>query len=152
MIVYVDSSVVVRSYLVDEPDHPQVRALFDDPQLTTITGSWTRVEVTGSLVRAARAHRGDEESLLELFERDLDPATGELSVIDANQAEIEGIALEIVRRTGIRSPGIRSRDAWHLACASLTLAELAEPGEERAFATRDDQQAAVARELGFTVL
>ena len=147
MIVYVDSSVVVRSYLVDEPDHPQVRALFDDPQLTTITGSWTRVEVTGSLVRAARAHRGDEESLLELFERDLDPATGELSVIDANQAEIEGIALEIVRRTGIRS-----MDAWHLACARLTLAELAEPGEERAFATRDDQQAAVARELGFTVL
>lgn len=43
-------------------------------------------------------------------------------------------------------------DAWHLACASLAAEELAEPGEERGFATRDTEQAAVARELGFTTV
>jgi hypothetical protein len=39
-----------------------------------------------------------------------------------------------------------------IACASIAFDELAEPGEVRAFATRDAEQAAVARLLGFTVL
>lgn len=41
-------------------------------------------------------------------------------------------------------------DAWHLATASLTLPSLAETGEELAFASRDQDQAAVAELLGFT--
>lgn len=147
MIVYFDSSVVVRAYLADEIDHAEVRALFADPARTAITGSWTVIEVTGSLVRAATAHRGDRQGLLAAFVRDIDPVAGVLTVIDAEQAEIERIALELVR-----SSGIRSLDAWHLACARLALDELAEPGEERGFATRDTEQAAVARDMGFAIL
>lgn len=147
MIVYADSSVVVRSYLADESDHAEVRMLLNDPELTVITGSWTLIEVTGSLVRAANAHRGDKEGLLASFERDINAATGSIAVVNAEQAEIERIALELVR-----SGGLRSTDAWHLACASLAFDELAEPGEERGFATRDAEQAAVAREMGFTTL
>jgi uncharacterized protein len=147
MIVYLDSSVVVRSYLIDEADHLDVRALIADPAVTAITGSWTRVEVTSALVRASRAHRGDEALLLELFQRDVDPATGSLTVVDVSQAYIEGLAVAIVR-----SSAVRSLDAWHLACARLALDELAEPGEERGFATRDAEQAAVAKQMGFAIL
>ncbi|HEU4849235.1 MAG TPA: hypothetical protein VFS93_02375 [Terrimesophilobacter sp.] len=43
-------------------------------------------------------------------------------------------------------------DAWHLACARLALDELSEPGEERGFATRNAEQAAVARDMGFAAL
>ena len=146
MIAYVDSSFLVRSYLVDETDHAQVRAMLVDPAITAITGSWTRVEVTGSIVRAARAHRGDEQALLELFREDTEGERAPLTVVDVMQAEVELVALGIVRRTGIRS-----MDAWHLACASLALPALAEPGEELGFATRDAEQAAVAREFGYTV-
>lgn len=147
MIVYVDSSVVIRAYLADEVDHGEVRDLLSDPRHTLITGSWTSIEITGSLMRAATAHRGDREELLTAFRRDIDPATGILTIIDAEQAEIERIALDLVR-----SSGIRAMDAWHLACARLAFDELAEPGEELGFATRDSEQAAVARDLGFAIL
>jgi predicted nucleic acid-binding protein len=147
MIAYLDSSVVVRSYLLDEADHVAARAMMNDSTMTLITGSWTRIEVTGALVRAARAHRGDEDALAELFERDMDPSTGALTVVDVNQADIEGLAMAIVRSTGIRS-----LDAWHLACARIALDQLAEPGEEVGFATRDAEQAAIAREMGFATL
>ena len=147
MIVYLDSSAIVRAYLPDEVEHARVRALIDDPETATITGSWSRVEVSSALVRAARAHRGDESALLAVFDDDVSPSRGGLVVVDAEQSEVELVALGIVRRSGIRS-----LDAWHLACAALAFEELAEPGEERVFATRDDAQAAVARELGFNLL
>lgn len=147
MIVYLDSSVVVRGYLPDEVDHAEVRKLLESPSYTTITGSWTRIEVTGALVRAGTAYRGDRESLLAAFANDISELSGTLTVVDGEQAEIERIALELVRSTGIRS-----MDAWHLACARLALDELGEPGEERGFATRDEEQAAVAREMGFAIV
>lgn len=50
----------------------------------------------------------------------------------------------------MREHAIRARDAWHLAVASLTLAGLGKPGEEVAFASRDEAQNAVATLLGFT--
>jgi predicted nucleic acid-binding protein len=147
MIVYVDSSVIVRALLPDEVDHAPARALLDEDGLTRITGSWSVIEVTGALVRAVRASRGDEAALFAGYRAELDPSTGSLTVVDATQAEVEAIALELVRRTGIRS-----LDAWHLACAQLAFDDLAEPGEQRGFATRDDQQAALARELGFATI
>ena len=54
MIVYVDSSVLARAYLMDEPDHADAVALLEDADVALITGSWTRVEVSRALVRAAR--------------------------------------------------------------------------------------------------
>lgn len=147
MIVYLDSSYIVCGYLADEADHVQVRQLLRNPDHTTITGSWSRIEVTGALIRAATAHRGDREALLAAFEEDVSEVSGTLTVVDAEQAEIERIALDLVRTSGIRST-----DAWHLACAHLALDELGEPGEERGFATRDAAQAAVARDLGLLVL
>lgn len=147
MITYLDSSVIVRAYLPDEPDHDFVRTLLESADDAVITGSLSRLEVTGALVRAARANRGDESRLLDRFAADVHPVHGGLAIVDAHPAEIELVALSIVRRFGIRA-----MDAWHLACASLAFDDLAEPGEQRLFATRDERQAEAARDLGFGIL
>ncbi len=93
---------------------------------------------------AGLAARGDEALLLAALDADLDARSGVVVTIDAHQAEVERIALDLVR-----SSGIRSMDAWHLACAMLAFDELAEPGERLVFATRDAEQLTVARRLGW---
>ena len=143
MIVYVDSSVLARAYLVDEPRHEDALGLLDDADVGLITGTWTRVEVSGALVRAARAGRGNEGDLLALLDADLGPE-GPVTVVSAPQERVEEQALMLVRQHAIRA-----MDAWHLATAALTVPTLAEPGEEIAFASRDDAQARVAAVLGF---
>lgn len=64
MIAYLDSSVLARAYLADEDGHGQATALLADPDIATVTGTWTRIEVSGALVRAARAGRADEKVCL----------------------------------------------------------------------------------------
>ncbi len=147
MIAYLDSSAVVRAYLTDEAGSGASRALIHDPSVTTVTGSWTRIEATSAFVRAARTRRFVFAELEAALLRDTDPVNGTLFVIDANQAEIELIALKVVREQGLRA-----MDAWQLACAHLTFTALAEPNEELAFVTRDAEQARVARDWGYTIL
>lgn len=146
MIAYVDSSVLGRAYLPDEYGHAEARGLLEGSDLALVTGTWTRIEVSGTLVGAGRHGRGDVRALLRQLDADLGPA-GRVSLLSAPQAEIEEGALELVRRHGVRS-----LDAWHLALARLTLRDLAGAGEPVAFATRDAAQATVARELGFEPL
>ncbi len=141
MIAYLDSSVLARAYLVDEDGHQGAAELLADPQIATVTGTWTRIEVSGALVRAARAGRGDEKGLLALLDADL---AGPVIVLGAPPDEVEQHALDLVRRHAIQA-----MDAWHLAVATITVQPLLEPGEQRAFASRDEAQRAVAQELGF---
>ena len=148
MIAYLDSSVLVRAYLVDESGHEEVRLLLEDPGVAAVTGSWTRVEVSGALVRAVRsggraAASVDLEGLLESLDQDLG-AAGPVTLLAAPQAKVEQEALRLVR-----AHGLRAMDAWHLAVANLTVPPLLEPGEEMAFASRDEDQRAVAEALGF---
>lgn len=142
MIVYVDSSVLVRAYLNDEDGHEDAVALLDDPELALVTGTWTRSEVSGALVRAARGGRGQEIGLLTLLDADLSHE-GPVTVVAAAQEEIERRALDLVR-----TYAIRAMDAWHLATAIVIAPSLAEPGEEVGFSTRDRAQADVAVALG----
>ena len=146
MIVYLDSSVLARAYLVDEPGHEQATALLADLEIGLVTGTWTRIEVSGALVRAARAGRGDEAGLLELLDGDLG-ADGPVTVVAADQNEVEERALHLVREHALRV-----MDAWHLAMAVLTLPSLAEPGEDVGFATRDEAQSSVAVSLGLRLV
>jgi predicted nucleic acid-binding protein len=146
VIAYLDSSLLVRSYLHDEDGHEQALALLEDPDITRVTGSWTRIEVSGALIRAARAGRSetDEQGLLATLTADLDDE-GRVTELTASQENVEERALELVREHALRA-----LDAWHLAVAALTVPALAKPErEEIAFASRDDEQAAVAEELGF---
>jgi predicted nucleic acid-binding protein len=144
VIAYLDSSVLARAYLVDEDGHQQAAALLADPKIATVTGTWTRIVVSGALVRAARAGRGDEKGLLALLDADL---AGPVIVLGAPQDEIELHALELVRRRALRA-----MDAWHLAVAAHVVPPLLEPGEPKAFASRDEAQREIAEELGFIAL
>jgi predicted nucleic acid-binding protein len=142
VIVYLDSSVLARAYLADESGHADAVAMLEDPDLGLITGTWSRIEVSGALVRAARAGRGHEKGLLSLLDADL-ATDGPVTVIAADREEVEAQALQLVREHAIRA-----MDAWHLATAKLVLPSLVEPGEEVGFATRDQAQSVVAAALG----
>jgi uncharacterized protein len=147
VIVYLDSSVLARSYLDDEHGHKEAVALLENPDMKRVTGKWTRIEVSGALLRAARSGRNeaDEHSLLTILDVDLG-AKGRVTELAASQADVEQKALEIVREHALRT-----LDAWHLAVASLTVPALAaSEQEEIGFASRDEEQAAVAEGLGFT--
>ena len=142
MIVYLDSSLLVRAYLADEVGHEDTVEMLGNPDVGFITGTWTRIEVSGALVRAARIGRGDETGLLDLLDADLSP-DGSVTVVYARQQDVEVEALRLVR-----THGVRAMDAWHLATAMLTGPSLLEPNEELCFATYDEAQAEVARVLG----
>ncbi|MFN0092241.1 MAG: type II toxin-antitoxin system VapC family toxin [Acidimicrobiales bacterium] len=144
MIAYVDSSTLARAYLVDEPGHEHAAALLTNADVALVTGTWTRIEVSGALVRAARAGRRpvDPGPLLALLDADVGP-DGPVTVLAADQQAVETAALGLVR-----AHGIRARDVWHLAVARLTLPALAEPGEALAFLTGDGAQRDVAHSLG----
>jgi uncharacterized protein len=146
VIVYLDSSVLARSYLDDERGHKDAVALLEDPDITRVTGKWTRIEVSGAVLRAARSgrHDTDEKGLLAVLDADLG-AKGRVTELTAPEADVEEKALELVREHALRT-----LDAWHLAVASLTTPVLARPEkEEIAFASRGDDQATVAERLGF---
>ena len=147
MIVYLDSSVLARSYLDDEHGHREAVALLENPEMKHVTGKWTRIEVSGALIRAARSGRNkaDEHDLLTMLDVDLG-AKGRVAELAASHANVEQRALALVR-----DHALRTLDAWHLAVASLTVPALAAPEQEQiGFASRDDDQAAVAEGLGFT--
>lgn len=146
MIVYLDSSVLARAYLADEPGHHEAERLLANPDLGLITGTWTRIEVSGALVRAAQSGRGDETGLLSLLDADLS-TDGPVAVVATPQDEVETHALRLVRNYAIRA-----MDAWHLAVATLVAPSLLEPGEEAGFATRDEAQSAVAATLGLRTI
>jgi predicted nucleic acid-binding protein len=146
VIVYLDSSVLARSYLADEDGHQQATALLEDPEVVAVTGKWTRIEVSGALLRAARTGRNgtSEQHLLALLDADL-AENGRVSELTAPQAEVERKTLELVRQHALRT-----LDTWHLALASLTVPALAAPKKEAiAFASRNANQTAVAERLGF---
>jgi predicted nucleic acid-binding protein len=131
-------------YLADEEGHEQAAALLADSQTATVTGTWTRIDVSAAaLIRAARSGRADVGGLLALLDADLG-IDGPVAVLSAPQDDVEERALALVREHALRA-----MDAWHLATAVLNVPGLAEPGEPIAFASRDEEQAAVAELLGF---
>lgn len=144
MIAYLDSSVLARAYLADEDGHEAAAALISNPDIATVTGTWSAIEVSGALVRAARTGRSQAKGLLDVLDADL---AGPVVVLAAPQQEVEEDALELVRRDGLRA-----MDAWHLAVAGLTVPPLLDDGEQAAFATRDDAQRRVAERMGFTAI
>jgi predicted nucleic acid-binding protein len=143
VIVYLDSSVLARAYLADEDGHEDAQALLSDPEIATVTGTWTRIEVSGALIRASRTRRANAEKLLALLDADLS-SEGAVTMLAVTQERVEERALGLVREYALRA-----LDAWHLAVAELTVPALAEKGEEIGFASRDEAQATVAEQLGF---
>ena len=144
-IAYVDSSVVVRYYLPNDPHHAEAVALIDEIDSAAVTGTWTLIEASGALVRACRNARIKPGPILARL--DLDMTEGPITLLSEPQDDVERIAIDIVR-----TEGIRAMDAWHIAVALLALPELAGPGDTPVFVTRDADQALAAQRRGLTVM
>jgi predicted nucleic acid-binding protein len=144
VLIYVDSSVLARAYLPDEEGHEAAnQMLIGDDAL--VTSTWTLVEVTSALTRAARGGRADLDSLLAAFESDT-AVDGPVTLLRPDQATVEARATAIVRQYALRS-----LDALHVAVAELAAMPLAAP-EDCGFASRDNAQSEVAAKLGFIVV
>lgn len=143
MLVYLDSSVLARAYLPDEVDHKLAVELLTGAE-PLVTSSWTVVEVTSALVRAARGHRVDDlQPVLDLLAADVGE-DGPVTLLRPDTAAAEQRATELVR-----AHPLRSLDALHLAVAELAAVPLLDEGTCLGFAGRDDAQRAAAETLGF---
>jgi uncharacterized protein len=147
VIAYVDSSLLTRAYIPDEDGHEAARQLLDRPDMAFVTARLTRIEVSGALVRAARAGRDvREDRALATLDEDL-AARGRVAEVDPPVPTVEERALTLVR-----AHGLRALDAWHLAIAAIVLPQLADKGEPVGFASCDGGQATVAESLGFAAV
>ncbi|WP_433166241.1 type II toxin-antitoxin system VapC family toxin [Kribbella sp. CA-247076] len=135
--------MLARAYLPDEADHEVANQLLIGED-ALVTSTWTLVEVTSALTRAARSGRADLDSLLAAFESDT-AVDGPITLLRPEQTAVEARATEIVRQYALRS-----LDALHLAVAELAAMPLAAP-EDCGFASRDKAQADAAGKLGFVV-
>jgi predicted nucleic acid-binding protein len=148
VIAYVDSSLIARAYFLDEDGSEEAQRLLADRRLAKYTGRWTRIEVSGAIVRAARAGRlAEPVRSLARLDADLRHGTGRIRVIAGDDAEVEARALAIAREHGLRA-----LDALHVALASIAIPKLADKGEPIGFASRDGDQATVAESLGFAAV
>lgn len=146
MLVYLDSSVLARAYLRDEPGYVEAAAFLEGDDFL-VTCTLTIIEVTSALVRADKANRvADLDQVMCAFNDDIGP-DGPVTTIGAEQSLIENTALTIVRQFGIRT-----LDALHLAVADLSARQLAGDEETVAFASRDEDQRTAAEALGFALV
>ncbi len=144
-VAYVDSSIVVRHYLPDEPGQPGASAVIEDPDIAIVTATLTRIEVSGALVRAARGHRiASIQGALDRLDEDFDQ--GLITMVSADEAEVHKIALDIVR-----NHGLRALDAIHVATALIVLPSITDETDETMFVGRDHAQSKAAEELGLTL-
>ncbi len=141
-VIYADTSVLVRAYLVDEPDHELLRYRLLEADEPVVTSELTRVELASAVMAAARQGRlGQPEVVLNRFDADC-ADDGPVALLRLDPVPVLQLARELVR-----GHLVRTLDAIHLAVARTTAAELA-AGEPLIVVTRDDRQAEVARALG----
>jgi predicted nucleic acid-binding protein len=141
-LIYVDTSALVRAYLVDESDHEPLRYRLLEADEPVVTSELTRVELASAVMAAARQGRlARPEVVLNRFDTDC-ADDGPVALLRLDPAPVLQLARELVR-----GHSIRTLDAIHLAVARTTAAELAAE-EPLIMVTRDDRQAEVARALG----
>jgi predicted nucleic acid-binding protein len=136
MIVYLDSSVVLRP-LLDQPGKLQGWGKWESAYSSELLG----VECRRALDRLRLLALYDDKQLAQAMER--------LGRIERTIKRIR-ITKSIVQAASSTMPTIiRTLDAFHLASA---IAMRDRRGVELLFATHDTQQATAARALGFTCL
>ena len=141
-VLFADTSALARVYLEDEPDARTLRTLLLDSDEAVVVSELVRVELARSAKGAERAGRLTSAAMmLDLVDDDLD---GPITVVDLDPPEILPSARELVleHRLG-------TLDAIHLAVA----VDFRDTGpDEVVFVTRDADQAAAAKALGFQLL
>ncbi|HVK21943.1 MAG TPA: type II toxin-antitoxin system VapC family toxin [Actinokineospora sp.] len=145
-LLYADTSVVVRAYLPDEPDHAELANLLFDSANPVLTSELTRVEFASAIIAAGRSGRlSCPEAYLDRFDDDCED-DGPFTLVELDSAVILPIA-----RTTVCQYRLRTLDAIHLAVLATDCVAFA-GGEPVALVTRDHDQADVARKLGIAVL
>jgi predicted nucleic acid-binding protein len=148
VLIYLDSSVLARAYLPDEPGHAEALALLEgDDEL--VTGPLTWIEVTGLLVRAQQLGRltAPIDDALAVLDDDLGE-DGAVTVV----RPLDSVGVELMARALVRDHALRALEALHIATALAVLPELVAADEVGAFASRDPEQAAAAEAVGLTVV
>jgi predicted nucleic acid-binding protein len=138
--LFVDTSALARVYLEDEPDSSGLRALILDSGEAVVASELARVELARSAIGAERSGRLVSATiLLQRVDADL---AGPIGIIDLEPSTVLPRARELVleHRLG-------TLDAIHLAVAIEF--RTAEDDEPITFVTRDADQAAAAKALGF---
>lgn len=146
MLVFTDSSVLVRAYMPDEVDHELAYRLVFEPAagVSVAASVLARVEVTAAVRRAARSRRltPDDAKALDLqVAADLGGA-GPVLVVRSELSALATRARELVRRHRLRS-----LDALHLAAAEIDGRRIAGT-DGLLFQTMDHDQHDVAVTLG----
>jgi predicted nucleic acid-binding protein len=141
-VLFADTSALARLYLEDEPDARALRTLLLDSGEAVLASELVRVELARSAKGAERAGRLTSAAMmLDLVDDDLD---GPITVVDLDPQAILPSARELVleHRLG-------TLDAIHLAVA----VDFRDTGsDDVVFVTRDADQAAAAKALGFPLL
>lgn len=143
MLLYADTSALVRAYFIDEEDHELLRILLLDGGDAVVTSELARLEFASATVAAARAGRiRTARTVLARFDADCGEA-GPLALIAFDPASV----LPEAHRLLLAHP-LRTLDAVHLAVALVELPHLA-PAEDIRFVSRDEAQLAAAVAQGF---
>ncbi len=144
---FADSSVLTRSYLLDEGEGEKLRALLRSGENAVMASQLADVEVASGLSGARRSGRLDDAqlaALLDEYEFDVG-AHRRVELLPLDPVAVLAHARQIV----LDHP-IRTLDALHLAVANTLGRELA-GDDELIFVTRDRRQRAVAEALGMGV-
>jgi predicted nucleic acid-binding protein len=144
MIAFVDSSVLVRAYLRDEPNHDAAYAAVFAGEQPMLASELALLECDAAFRRGVRGGRitpaiGD--ALCELLTADLGD-DGPVTTLRSDLGRILDRAREIVR-----DQPVRSLDALHLAVADVDGRRVA-GGTGLTFVTADRAQADAATALG----
>ena len=136
MIVYLDSSIVVRP-------------LFDQPGKLKIWGQW-QVAYSSELLGVECRRAIDRLRLIALFDdTQVGKAIEKLGQIEKTIRRIR-LSKSIIHAASKTMPTVvKTLDAFHLVSA---VAIRERRGIELLFATHDSQQAAAARAMGFTCI
>lgn len=144
-LLYADSSALVRSYFIHEPDHDELRGLLLEGNEPVVTSEIARLELASAVRGASAAGRLPRwKELFARIETDL-AGDGPIDLID--------LRAEVILPTAYRliiEQRVRTLDAIHLAVCLEDCPTLA-GDDEIVFVTRDAEQAKVAKSLGFAV-
>ena len=144
-LLYIDSSLFVRSLLPDEPGHAAAREVLTAAAGLAVTWCMAQAEVSGALRAAAADGRVPDDMRGILFD----------SVFASHDAPLllPGApgATTILATAVAGRQSVRALDAIHIATA-LTEARTAAMGVPAIFTTLDNRQAEAARAEGLEVV
>ncbi|MGH9039989.1 MAG: type II toxin-antitoxin system VapC family toxin [Acidimicrobiia bacterium] len=144
MVLYADTSALVRAYFVDEDNHEELRSLLFEGDDVVVTSELARLEFTSATLAAARAGRiRSARTVLARFDADCGDE-GPLTLIALEATNILPEAHRL-----LVDHALRTLDAIHLAVALIELPNLATP-PDIGFVSRDETQAAAAAAEGLT--